>query len=110
MAAAESIGHKRVFALNASSPLTPVQLTVLAAVGGAAIRSMTVFAAAGCGLPPAPPAPPSQLVKDYEYDCAAVSTLAEASVTVRKRTVWVSFARRVCSARCSRRSGISPTH
>lgn len=103
---AESIGHKRIIALNTSQTLagnprvlSAVRLTVVDAVGTATIRSMAVFAESGCALPPAPPSPPCQLVADYEYTGAQVGAkLGGQSVALccsacRAKAHCVGFAR-----------------
>jgi hypothetical protein len=95
---AESIGHKRIIALNTSSTLSSVRLTVLDSVGVVAIRSMAVYAMEGCVMPPAPPAAPCELVKNYEYLGVPLSTLAGQSVpeccaACRKDTRCVGFVR-----------------
>ena len=97
---AESVGHKRIVALNTSSSLSSVRLTVLDSVGAARIRSMAVYAAEGCVTPPAPPAAPCELVEDYEYSGVALNTLAGQSVpeccaACRKDARCVGFARKL---------------
>ena len=99
VATAESIGHKRIIAMNTSSALSSVRVTVLDSIGTATIRSMSVYAEKGCNLPPAPPAAPCELVKDYEFKGVLINTLsghsvAECCAACRKDTHCVGFARR----------------
>jgi hypothetical protein len=109
LVAAESIGHKRIIALNMSQftghALSLVRLTVLETVGTATIRSMAVYAEEGCTLPPALPTPPCQLVEDYEYVGVEIGTLSARSVAqccsaCRAKAHCVGFAR-TASGQCT---------
>jgi|EP01043_Picozoa_sp_COSAG02_P036674 alpha-L-fucosidase len=101
---AQSIGHKRIIALNTSSVLAKVRLTMLESIGTATIRSMAVFASKGCALAPAPPAVPCELVENYEYKGVAINTFSGQNVSgccdaCRKDMHCVGFARKV-SGQC----------
>ena len=64
---AQSVGHKRIVLMNATK-LSAVRVRVLGAVERrATVRSIAVFAAAPCAVPPAPPAPPCQEESGYAF-------------------------------------------
>ena len=64
---AQSVGHKRIVLMNATR-LSAIRVRVLGAVEQrATVRSIAVFAAAPCAVPPAPPAPACEDESGYAF-------------------------------------------
>ena len=88
LASGESIGHKRIVVLpgpNSSAPtLDAVRLTLRAvagAHGSGSIRSLAVYGAAPCVLPPAPPHAPCELEENFAFVGDVLRTLEQKSVS-----------------------------